>query len=92
VKSSMPESRFVMSNDEVIRDFRVAPIIRRAALLSVLLSMLVTCALAQREPNVVIQWNQAALQGVRDGTLGPPMVARALAIVHVVKGARIFRR
>jgi len=34
------------------------------------------------EPNVLIQWNQAALQGVRDSTLGPPMVARALAIVH----------
>lgn len=71
-----------MSNDEVIRDFRVAPIIMRAAQMSVLLSMLVTCAFAQREPNIVIQWNQAALQGVRDGTLGPPMVARALAIVH----------
>lgn len=34
------------------------------------------------EPNVVIQWNQALLQGVRDSTLGPPMVARALAIAH----------
>jgi hypothetical protein len=34
------------------------------------------------ETNVVIQWNQAALQGVRDSTLGPPMVARALAIMH----------
>ena len=32
--------------------------------------------------NVVVQWNQAALQGVRDSKLGPPMVARALAIVH----------
>lgn len=32
--------------------------------------------------NVVIQWNQAALQGVRDSKLGPPMVARALAIIH----------
>src|SRR5918911_627095 len=32
--------------------------------------------------NVVLQWNQAALQGVRDSKLGPPMVARALAIVH----------
>src|SRR5215470_817837 len=32
--------------------------------------------------NVVIQWNQAALQGVRDSKLGPPMVARALAVVH----------
>src|SRR5438874_13658532 len=33
-------------------------------------------------PNVAIQWNQAALQGVRDSKLGPPMVSRALAIVH----------
>lgn len=33
-------------------------------------------------PNVVIQWNEAALQGVRDSKIGPPMVARALAIVH----------
>src|SRR5579859_3749348 len=34
------------------------------------------------EPNVVIQWNEALLQGVRDSNLGPPMVARALAIAH----------
>ena len=33
-------------------------------------------------PNIVIQWNQAALQGVRNSKLGPPMVARALAMVH----------
>ena len=33
-------------------------------------------------PNVVIRWNQAALQGVRDSKFGPPMAARALAIVH----------
>ena len=32
--------------------------------------------------NVAIQWNQAALQGVRDSKLGPPMVSRVLAIVH----------
>jgi len=32
--------------------------------------------------NVVIQWNAAALQGVRDSKIGPPMVARALAITH----------
>ena len=32
--------------------------------------------------NVVVQWDNAALQGVRDSKLGPPMVARALAIVH----------
>jgi hypothetical protein len=33
-------------------------------------------------PNVVIQWNNAVLQGVRDSKPGPPIVARALAIVH----------
>jgi hypothetical protein len=33
-------------------------------------------------PNLVVQWNQAALQGVRDSKHGPPMVSRALAIVH----------
>src|SRR5256884_4565032 len=32
--------------------------------------------------SVVLLWNAAALRGVRDSTLGPPMVARALAIVH----------
>ena len=34
------------------------------------------------DSTIVVQWNQAVLQGVRDSTLGPPMVARALAIVH----------
>jgi hypothetical protein len=33
-------------------------------------------------PNTAIQWDNAALQGVRDTKLGPPMIARALAIVH----------
>src|SRR6516165_5133208 len=32
--------------------------------------------------SIVIKWNQAFLQGVRDSKLGPPMVARALAIGH----------
>jgi hypothetical protein len=32
--------------------------------------------------NVVLQWNGAVLQAVRESRLGPPMVARALAIVH----------
>jgi hypothetical protein len=39
-------------------------------------------AAPQTPSNIVIQWNDAALQGVRDSKLGPPMVARALAIVH----------
>jgi len=34
------------------------------------------------DDSVVVQWNEAALQGVRDSKLGPPIVARALAIVH----------
>jgi len=34
------------------------------------------------DESVVLRWNSAALQGVRDSKLGPPMVARALAIVH----------
>src|SRR5207249_3058531 len=45
------------------------------------LGMRANPAFAQ-EQNVVIQWNNAALQGVRDSKIGPPMVARALAIVH----------
>jgi len=36
----------------------------------------------ETEDSVVLRWNEAALQGVRDSKLGPPMVARALAIIH----------
>jgi len=32
--------------------------------------------------SIVAQWNNAALQAIRDTHPGPPMVARALAIVH----------
>jgi vanadium-dependent haloperoxidase-like protein/uncharacterized protein DUF6851 len=35
-----------------------------------------------REDSVVVRWNQALLQAVRDSKLGPPMVARALAVAH----------
>src|SRR5438128_6691120 len=35
-----------------------------------------------RDASVAVRWNNAALQGVRDSKIGPPMVARALAIVH----------
>lgn len=35
-----------------------------------------------RTDSVVVRWNQAFLEGVRESTLGPPMVSRALAIVH----------
>jgi hypothetical protein len=33
-------------------------------------------------PNVVVQWNDALLQAVRESKLGPPMVARALAVAQ----------
>jgi len=32
--------------------------------------------------NEALQWNRTALEAVTHGTLGPPMVARALAVVH----------
>lgn len=39
-------------------------------------------ALASQPSYIVIQWDNATLQGIRDAKLGAPMVARALAIVH----------
>jgi hypothetical protein len=38
--------------------------------------------MAAHRDSVVIRWNEALLQAVRDSKLGPPMVARALAIAH----------
>jgi hypothetical protein len=32
--------------------------------------------------NIVLRWNEALLQALRESRLGPPMVARALAIAH----------
>src|SRR5437016_8469496 len=53
------------------------------------LALLVPSAALARTPrsaklaeNVVLRWNNALLQGVRDSKLGPPMVSRALAIAH----------
>jgi Domain of unknown function (DUF6851)/VCPO second helical-bundle domain len=37
---------------------------------------------ATHAANPVVLWNQALLQAVRDAKLGPPMVARALAVAH----------
>src|SRR5438045_929831 len=41
-----------------------------------------TARSAKLSENVVLRWNDALLQGVRDSKLGPPMVARALAVAH----------
>ena len=38
--------------------------------------------LSGAEVNAAIRWNQTALEAISNGSLGPPMVARALAIVH----------
>jgi hypothetical protein len=45
------------------------------------------CAMASTQPaavqpNLTLQWNLAALHGIRGAKLGAPVVARALAIVH----------
>jgi hypothetical protein len=42
----------------------------------------VRAAAAEPRVSAVVRWNEAFLQGVRDSKLGPPMVARALAIAH----------
>jgi hypothetical protein len=39
-------------------------------------------AAAAAADNVVVQWDNVTLEGVREAHPGPPMVARALAIVH----------
>src|SRR5438105_10960057 len=44
--------------------------------------LLMPLAAAAAQPSVVVQWNNALLQGVRDSKIGPPMVSRALAIAH----------
>ena len=36
----------------------------------------------RRGDSIVVSWNEALLEGVRGSKLGPPMVARALAIGH----------
>ncbi len=50
--------------------------------IGILIFHITTAGNAAASDNVVVQWNVAALQGVRDSRIGPPMVARALAIVH----------
>jgi len=51
-------------------------------ILAVLIWPLAAMGQSSASDNVVVRWNAAALQGVRDSRIGPPMVARALAVVH----------
>jgi hypothetical protein len=52
----------------------------RYAILAV--ALFATTGTVSAQDNVVIQWDKAALQSVRDVRPGPPMAARGLAIVH----------
>ena len=45
-------------------------------------SIAATSVAAVAEDNIVLQWNSAVLAGVRLSKLPPPMVSRAMAIVH----------
>ncbi|MGI8707140.1 MAG: vanadium-dependent haloperoxidase [Actinomycetota bacterium] len=62
---------------------------RAAAALAALVAAASLQALAPRalsgpgaQGNVVLRWNEALLQGVRASTIGPPAIARALAVAH----------
>jgi hypothetical protein len=65
---------------------RVAPgflvYLRFSLVAGVLIFLTSATCYADASDTIVVQWNNAALQGVRDSRIGPPMVARALAIVH----------
>jgi hypothetical protein len=41
-----------------------------------------TTAIPTRADSLLSVWNEVTLRAVRNSTLGPPMVARALAIIH----------
>src|SRR5438094_6068269 len=45
-------------------------------------ALAVVSAPRKDRPSITVTWNQAFLQGVRESKLGPPMVARALAMCH----------
>ena len=51
-------------------------------LVSAALFVALNAQAAPAHPNIVLQWNDAILQGIRDTKLGAPMIARALAVVH----------
>jgi hypothetical protein len=55
---------------------------RNALLLAFAIILVGAIPAFPQSSNVVVQWNNAALQGVRNSKIGPPMVARALFVVH----------
>lgn len=78
-----------MRTRSIRRDFRFAAMAVSLAQLLPSVGVGATVAQDGGADNVILTWNATALQGVRDAggqngpaKLGPPMVARALAIVH----------
>ena len=65
-----------------IRQAWIARIIGKISSIVLALSASAVHCVAANPPTLVVQWNNAALQGDRDSSFGPPMIARALAIVH----------
>jgi hypothetical protein len=61
---------------------RVAWAVRNLGPLALMLGLTSILCAAANPPTLVVQWNNAALQGVRDSSFGPPMIARALASVQ----------
>jgi hypothetical protein len=53
----------------------------KCLVLAVLILPIVVHA-ASYQPNVLVQWDNATLEGIRDAKLGAPVVARALAMTH----------
>lgn len=73
------------SSDVVVRPGkRCGPVVSSFTLMSMVVSVLSCSANAgsSPKPNLAIQWNRVALEGIRTSHLGAPMVSRALAIVH----------
>ena len=75
------EGAFRSENAISRRQFLVAAGAAGGALL-LLPSVSGAAAMAPARDSVVLLWNDAFLQCVRESRLGPPMVARALAIAH----------
>lgn len=56
--------------------------LRRTALAGLLALPTFASAASNAQPNVVLDWTDAALAGIRDSNMGAPVVARALATVE----------
>ena len=59
---------------------RIASVIVSTALMAVVVGS--PPATHASTENVVVVWNDAAVEAARRSTIGPPAIARALAIVH----------